>query len=293
MCRRGGERHNGRRSDGEQLCLNFVSEDLVNIYRFLCPSLRGIKKQEGLIRKGFHFFTGMKMFLSVDSFLLTAQGDYQTFCIFLYFFFLVLLLIWISRMIHKLTLPLISQPHSIPCLMSTQSEEARQAKPVTSPWFGGLKIITPFLFLQSSPLLLQPWYCNANTIALDWIRETTSCEMEPRLTTSPISHVNATTVHVPDIIEWIQHSKRFLCLQNYKRWHQLVRIFFFLFFLFTVVKLSERLGNNQRIESLTHVIEYYSTRGFLGALSSGFVLFPFSFPSWSRRCLLWSRHLTF
>lgn len=48
-------------------------------------------------------------------------------------------------------------------------------------------------------------------------------------------------------------------------------------FLFTFVKLSERLGNNQRSESLTHVILYYSARGFLGALNSGFVL-GFLFP---------------
>ncbi len=44
-----GERHNGWRSDGKQLCLNFVSDDLVNIYRFLCPSLRGIRNRKVLL----------------------------------------------------------------------------------------------------------------------------------------------------------------------------------------------------------------------------------------------------
>lgn len=95
----------------------------------------------------------------------------------------------------KLTFPLNPLAYLIPCLMSTQQEEARKAKSVTSPWFWGLKIKTPSQHSQSSHLLLQPWYCNANTIALDRISEPTNCEMETRLTTSPISHVNATTVH--------------------------------------------------------------------------------------------------
>lgn len=51
MCCRVAEVYNGWKSDGKQLYLNFVSKDLVNIYRFLC--LFCVKEQvwgwEGLI----------------------------------------------------------------------------------------------------------------------------------------------------------------------------------------------------------------------------------------------------
>lgn len=99
--------------------------------------------------------------------------------------------------------------------------------------------------------------------------------MEPRLTSSPISHVNATTAH------GAQYNRRDTAQLKVPLSAKLQTVTsvgedIFLF-LFTFVKLSERLGNNQRSESLTHVILYYSASGFLGAANTGFVL-CFLFP---------------
>ena len=182
--------------DRKPLCLNFVSEDLVNIYGSLCPSSRGIRNRKVLLE----YPEYMKMFSFDDDFSHAAQSSQSTekkhLTLFLWLFMSALSLIWTPRVISRPTLPLnfkIPSRSHASCRRSKRKPEKK--KPVTSPWCRGLKIITPFLLSQSSPLLLQPWYCNANTIALDWIRETTSCEMEPGLTTRPISHVNATRVH--------------------------------------------------------------------------------------------------
>lgn len=69
-----------------------------------------------------------------------------------------------------------------------------------SEWFEFLEVLTAAFSSQSSPLLLQHWYSIASTIGIDWIREITNCALEPRLTASPRSHVNAPPPPTPSFI---------------------------------------------------------------------------------------------
>lgn len=61
-------------SDRKLLCLNFVSEDLVNIYVSLCPSSRSIRNRKVLLE----YSEYMKMFLFDDDFFDAAQSSHST-----------------------------------------------------------------------------------------------------------------------------------------------------------------------------------------------------------------------
>lgn len=70
-----GERSGGGGvSDRKLLCLNFVSEDLVNIYVSLCPSSRSIRNRKVLLE----YSEYMKMFLFDDDFFDAAQSSHST-----------------------------------------------------------------------------------------------------------------------------------------------------------------------------------------------------------------------